>query len=98
MLRTAVSRQLAFAAWRLPEQETMMVSISRAVSEVAENFKVETAAPGFIVHPFEVSGENKAYFLKTGLFFQISANSREISGALLSEDLPAAEFISELQH
>lgn len=97
LLQTAVSRNLAFAAWRLPETSTVLVSISGAVREIAGNFTVETAEPGFIMHPFEVTAQNRPYFLPTSLLFQINLKDQTVTAVNYSDPETGIAFTAALE-
>jgi isochorismate synthase len=83
LLQTVVSRKCGLAAWRLPQQENFYISINFLREPVAEKFKVETAPPGFLIHPFRLSEENKAWFFSSDILLEGNFNDDTI--ALLSD-------------
>lgn len=96
MLQTAVKNQLAFAAWRLPEQENFFVSISEKGQAIPENFQLEKAEPGFIFHPFDISTQNIPYFFKTGFLLSENGKTNTFSMQTLSEEVWYENFENDL--
>jgi isochorismate synthase len=95
LLQTTVSEKVAFAAWRLPMQENFLVSIGLETELVGENFQVETADPGFIMHPFEVSKNNKAFFFKNSLLFEGNFQENNIRLLSSAENADTDTFLSQ---
>ena len=90
-----MTARFAFAAWRLPNQEEFFACISTEVLPVPQEFHLESAPAGFIMHPFTVSEENKAYFLKADLLFQGKEEKIRILSS--SENAFTGNFFETLQ-
>ncbi|MFC5270413.1 chorismate-binding protein [Adhaeribacter terreus] len=97
LFKTAVSKQFSFSAWRLPLQENLQISITFQTEIIPENFPLENAPAGFIMHPFSVSEKNKPYFLKADLLFEADLKAEEISGDDLTSSPLADDFFSALK-
>jgi isochorismate synthase len=69
LFNTAVSNGFGFAAWRLPQADSFTISISRSSTSLKGSLKVENSHPGFVMHPFEVSEKNRAWFLASTVQF-----------------------------
>ena len=97
VFRMSVTHNLAFAAWRLPNQEEFFACVSAQPVAVPEEFHLESAPAGFIMHPFTVTEENKAYFLEADLLFQGNFREDHLRFLSSSEKAISGNFFGKLQ-
>ncbi|HSI90653.1 MAG TPA: chorismate-binding protein, partial [Adhaeribacter sp.] len=97
LFRAAQTTGAAFSAWRLPNQEELFISICFGAETISENFALEKAPAGFIMHPFEIAPQNQACFLPSGLLFSSNLQQNTITGRQLTENPKATQFRETLR-